>query len=109
VKENTAGRANNSDADAGADADADAYLMRPLSATSHRRITAINERVYPPDGALVAPLGVSHSTNLDSMYPCLTFQAPPPAAVPKKRSRDVVSEAHILSGKRARKGRVRQS
>jgi len=89
--------------------DADVDLMRPLSAASRRRITAINKRVYPPDGAPVPPLSASHSTNLDGMYPCVTFQATPPAAIPKKRSWDVVSEADIISGKRARKERVRKN
>ena len=89
-------------------ANVDANLMRPLSAASRRRITAINKRVYPPDGAPVAPRGASHSINADGMYPCITFQAPPSAVVaPKKRSWDVVSEADIVSGKRARKERVR--
>jgi len=101
VKENTAGNTS--------DADADANPMRPLSAASRRRITAINKRVYPPDGAPVAPLSASLSTNVDGIYPCVTFPVPPPAAAPKKRSWDVVSEADIVAGKRARKERVRQN
>jgi hypothetical protein len=43
------------------------------------------------------------------MYPCVIFQVPPPTAVPKKRSWDIVSEADIISGKRARKERVRNN
>jgi hypothetical protein len=81
-----------------------------LSAASRRRIKALNSIVYPPDGAPVAPLGASLSINADGMYPCITFQAPPSAVVaPKKRSRDVVSEADIVQGKRARKERVRNN
>jgi hypothetical protein len=105
MKEKAVGNANNSDTNA----DADTYLMHPITAASRCRITAINKHVYPPEGTPVAPLSASHSTNLDDMYPCVTFQAPPSLAVPKKQSRDVVSEANIISGKRARKGRVRQS
>jgi len=105
MKEKAVGNANNSDTNA----DADTYLMHPITAASHHRITAINKRVYPPDGTPVAPLGASHSANLDGMYPCVTFQAPPSPAVPKKQSQDVVSKADIISGKRARKGQVRQS
>ena len=91
------------------DADIDVNPMRLLSAASRRRITAINKRVYPADGAPVTPLGASLSTNVDGMYPCVTFQAPLPAVAPKKRSWDVVSEADIVAGKRARKERVRQN
>jgi hypothetical protein len=100
MKENATGSTSNGDA-------ASVNTVHRLSAASRCRIAALNKRVYPPDRAPVAPLGASHSTNVDGMYPCMTFQAPPPAVVPKKRSWDVVSEADILSGKRARKGRVR--
>jgi hypothetical protein len=103
VKESTTENARSSDADA------DATLMHPLSGASRCRIAAINKRVYPPDGAPVAPLGASLSTNVDGLYPCVTFQAPPPVSAPKKRSRDVVSEADIVPGKRARKARVRNN
>jgi len=79
-----------------------------LSPASRRRIDALNKRVYPPDGAAPGPpLGALHSINVNGMYPCITFQAPPPTAALKKRSRDVVSEADIVSGKRARKEHVR--
>jgi len=83
--------------------------MRPLSPVSRRRITALNKRVYPPDSAPTAPLGASLANNVDGMYPCVTFQAPPAAAAPKKRSWDVMSEADIVSGKRARRGRMRNN
>lgn len=82
---------------------------RRLSPATRRRIDALNKRVYPPDGAAPGPpLGASHSINADGVYPCITFRGPPPAPAPKKRSRDVVSEGDIVSGKRARKERVRK-
>jgi hypothetical protein len=88
--------------------DPDVHQVQLLSAASRHRIDALNKRVYPPDGATPGPpLGTSHSINVDGMYPAITFQALPPAAAPKKRSRDGVSEADIVSGKRARKERVR--
>jgi hypothetical protein len=80
-----------------------------LSAASRCRIAAINKIVHPPDGAPVAPLSASLSNNVDGLYPCITLPAPSTAAVPKKRSWDVVSEADIISGKRARKERVRNN
>jgi hypothetical protein len=83
--------------------------VKENTAASRRRITAVNKRMYPPDGAPVAPLGASHSANLDGMYPCVTSQAPTPAAAPKKRTWDVVSEGDIILGKRARRERVRQN
>jgi len=79
-----------------------------LSAASRRRIDILNKRVYAPDGTYHGPpLGASHSINVDGLHPCVTFQGPPPAAAPKKRTWDVVSEADIVPGKRARKERVR--
>ena len=101
MKENNTGSTGNADADAGVN------LMRPLSPASRCRITALNKRVYPPDSAPNPPLVASISNNLDGMYPCITFQAPPAAVAPKKRSWDVMSEADIISGKRARRGRIR--
>jgi hypothetical protein len=87
--------------------DPDVHQVKLLSAASRRRIDALNKQVYPPDSAPVVPLGASHSTNLDGMYPAITFNAPPLAAASKKRTRDPVSEGDIVSGKRARKERVR--
>ena len=91
-----------------ANTDPNIYQEGLLSPASQRRIDILNKRVYAPDGAYHGPpLGANHSINIDGVYPCVTFQGPPPAAGPKKRSRDVVSEADIIPGKRARKERVR--
>ena len=88
--------------------DPDIHQVRLLSPASRRRIDILNKRVYAPDGTYHGPpLGANHSTNVDGVHPCVTFQGPPPTAGPKKRSRDVVSEADIIPGKRARKERVR--
>ena len=91
-----------------ASTDSELQQVSSLSDAARRRIDILNKRVYAPDGTYHGPpLGASHSINVDGLHPCITFQGPPPAAVPKKRSWDVVSEADIVPGKRARKERVR--
>jgi len=88
-----------------ANTDPDIHQVRLLSPASRCRIDILNKRVYTPDGAYHgSPLSANHSNNIDGVYPCITFQGPPPAAGPKKRSRDVMD---IIPGKRARKERVR--
>ena len=104
ANENTADNSANTNANT----DPNVYQDGLLSPASRRRIDILNKRVYAPDGTYHGPpLGANHSTNVDGVYPCVTFQGPPPTAGPKKRSRDVVSEADIIPGKRARKERVR--
>ena len=104
MKENAADNLTN----ANANTDPNVYQDGLLSPASRRQIDILNKRVYAPDGSYHGPpLGTSHSINTDGLHPCITFNGPPPTTAPKKRTWDVVSEADIVSGKQARKERVR--
>ena len=64
----------------------DIHQIQPLSAAACHWINILNKRVYAPDGTYHSPpLGTSHSLNIDGLHPCVTFNGPPPAAVPKKQ------------------------
>ena len=92
---------------ANANTDPNVYQDGLLSPASCHRIDILNKQVYAPDGSYHGPpLGMSHSINTDGLHPCITF-GPPPTTAPKKRTWDVISEADIVSGKWARKERVR--
>ena len=106
MKENAA----DNPANANTNTDPNVYQDGLLSPASRHQINILNKRVYAPDGSYHSPpLGVSHSINTDGLHPCITFKGPPPTTAPKKCTWDVVSKADIVSGKQARKERMRIS